>query len=152
MTPETVVQIMRQALMLTFWLAAPLLAIGFIAGIVISLVQIATSIQDNAVSSIPRLVGVPGRAAAAAAVDAAEDHGVHHRAVRETWAAMPANLTLSTGTLFGFLLVLARVGGALVFVPLPGIRRRARTGAGRAGAGLHAGAVVALAGGRRRLA
>ena len=55
MTPETVVQIIRQALMTTFWLAAPLLAIGFIAGIVISLVQIATSIQDNAVSSIPRL-------------------------------------------------------------------------------------------------
>ena len=55
MTPETVVGIMREALMLTFWLAAPLLAIGFIAGIAISLVQIATSIQDNAVSSIPRL-------------------------------------------------------------------------------------------------
>jgi flagellar biosynthetic protein FliQ len=55
MTPETVVDIMRQALMLTFWLAGPLLAIGFIAGIAISLVQIATSIQDNAVSSIPRL-------------------------------------------------------------------------------------------------
>ena len=56
MTPQTVVEITRQALMLTFWLAAPLLAIGFAAGIVISLVQIATSIQDNAVSSIPRLV------------------------------------------------------------------------------------------------
>jgi len=55
MTPETVVDTMRQALMLTFWLAGPLLAIGFIAGIAISLVQIATSIQDNAVSSIPRL-------------------------------------------------------------------------------------------------
>jgi len=55
MTPETVVDLMRQALMLTFWLAGPLLAIGFIAGIAISLVQIATSIQDNAVSSIPRL-------------------------------------------------------------------------------------------------
>jgi flagellar biosynthetic protein FliQ len=55
MTPETVVEIMRQALTVAFWLAAPLLAIGFIAGIVISLVQIATSIQDNAVSSVPRL-------------------------------------------------------------------------------------------------
>lgn len=55
MTPESVVQIIRQALMMTFWLAAPLLAIGFIAGIAISLVQIATSIQDNAVGSIPRL-------------------------------------------------------------------------------------------------
>jgi flagellar biosynthetic protein FliR len=35
---------------------------------------------------------------------------------------MPGSLTLSTGTLFGFLLVLARVGSALVFVPLPGVR------------------------------
>src|SRR6185369_14979709 len=35
---------------------------------------------------------------------------------------MPANVSLSTATLFGFLLVLTRVGGALVFVPLPGIK------------------------------
>jgi flagellar biosynthetic protein FliQ len=56
MTPDLVVQIMRQCLMATFWLAAPLLAIGFVAGIVISLVQIATSMQDNAFSTIPRLV------------------------------------------------------------------------------------------------
>lgn len=56
MTPETVVQIMRQMLIAAFWLAAPLLAIGFIAGIVTSLVQIATSIQDNTVATIPRLV------------------------------------------------------------------------------------------------
>jgi len=55
MNPDTVVQLMRDALMLTFWLAAPLLAIGFVVGVAISLVQIATSIQDNAVSSIPRL-------------------------------------------------------------------------------------------------
>ncbi len=34
---------------------------------------------------------------------------------------MPANLTLSVGTLYAFLLVLARVGGALTFVPLPGM-------------------------------
>jgi flagellar biosynthetic protein FliQ len=56
MTPESVVQIIREALMTTFWLAAPLLAIGFVAGLVISLVQIATSMQDNAFSTIPRLL------------------------------------------------------------------------------------------------
>jgi flagellar biosynthetic protein FliR len=33
---------------------------------------------------------------------------------------MPANLTLSLGTLCGFLLVLARVTGAMTFVPMPG--------------------------------
>jgi flagellar biosynthetic protein FliR len=35
---------------------------------------------------------------------------------------MPVSLTLSVGTLYAFLLVLARVGGALVFVPLPGMK------------------------------
>jgi len=60
MTPELVVQILRQSLMTTFWLAAPLLAVGFVAGIVISLVQIATSMQDNAFSTIPRLLAFLG--------------------------------------------------------------------------------------------
>ena len=55
MTPELVVQVVRQALMAAFWLSAPLLVIGFIAGVLISLVQIATSMQDSAFSSIPRL-------------------------------------------------------------------------------------------------
>jgi flagellar biosynthetic protein FliR len=35
---------------------------------------------------------------------------------------MPVELTLAPGTLFSFLLVLARVGGALSFVPLPGFK------------------------------
>ena len=55
MTPEAVVAVMRGALMATFWLAAPLLAIGFLVGIAVGLAQIATSMQDNAVSTIPRL-------------------------------------------------------------------------------------------------
>jgi flagellar biosynthetic protein FliQ len=55
MTPELVIQILREALMMAFWLCAPLLAVGFLAGIVISLIQIVTSIQDSAFSTIPRL-------------------------------------------------------------------------------------------------
>ena len=35
---------------------------------------------------------------------------------------MPGSLTLSLGTVYAFLLVLTRVGGALVFVPLPGVK------------------------------
>jgi len=35
---------------------------------------------------------------------------------------MPDNVTFSAGTLYGFLLVMARVGGALTFVPLPGVK------------------------------
>jgi flagellar biosynthetic protein FliQ len=56
MTPESVVDLVRHALMVSFWLGAPLLAIGFAAGVVISLVQIATSMQDAAFNTIPRLV------------------------------------------------------------------------------------------------
>ncbi len=56
MTPDSVVQLLRETLLTAFWLAAPLLAIGFIAGIAVSLVQIATSMQDNAFSTIPRLL------------------------------------------------------------------------------------------------
>jgi flagellar biosynthesis protein FliQ len=56
MTPESVVDIIRQALMTAFWLAAPVLAIGFVTGAVVSLVQIATSMQDAAFSAIPRLI------------------------------------------------------------------------------------------------
>ena len=56
MTPDSVVDLMRHALTVTFWLGVPILAIGFAAGVVISLVQIATSMQDAAFSTIPRLV------------------------------------------------------------------------------------------------
>jgi len=56
MTPEFVIEILRQALMMTLWLVAPLLIIGFLAGIMISLLQIVTSIQDTGFSTITRLV------------------------------------------------------------------------------------------------
>jgi flagellar biosynthetic protein FliQ len=55
MTPELVIQILRNALMTAFWLSAPLLLAGFVAGIVVSLVQIVTSIQDTAFNTVPRL-------------------------------------------------------------------------------------------------
>ena len=56
MTPDSVVEIVRQALFVTFWLGAPLLAVGFAASIAISVIQIAASMQDSAFSTIPRLV------------------------------------------------------------------------------------------------
>src|SRR5207247_7974306 len=56
MTPDSVVHLIRQMLIATFWLSAPLLAIGLIAGVVMSLIQIVTSIQDTAFSTVPRLV------------------------------------------------------------------------------------------------
>ena len=56
MTPQSVVEIIRQALMTAFWLGLPLLAIGFVTGILISLLQIVTSLQDTSFGAVPRLV------------------------------------------------------------------------------------------------
>ncbi len=55
MTTSTVTDLLRHALMTTFWLSLPLLVVGFVTGIVISLLQIVTSIQDTAFGTVPRL-------------------------------------------------------------------------------------------------
>jgi flagellar biosynthesis protein FliQ len=60
MTIATVVDLMRNAFLTTFWLALPILAVGFIVGIVISLMQILTSIQDSSFSTVPRLTAFLG--------------------------------------------------------------------------------------------
>ena len=60
MTPEFAIQIIREALMTAFWLALPLLAVGFAMGTFMSLVQIVTSIQDTAFNAIPRLLAFLG--------------------------------------------------------------------------------------------
>jgi flagellar biosynthetic protein FliQ len=60
MTPENAIHIIREALMAAFYLSAPLLAIGFCVGIVMNLIQVATSLQDSAFSTFPRLVAFLG--------------------------------------------------------------------------------------------
>lgn len=55
MTQAMAVDLIRQTLMAAFWLALPLLAIGFVAGILISLVQIVTSFQDPSFGGALRL-------------------------------------------------------------------------------------------------
>ena len=56
MTPQFAVHVMGEALMAAFWICAPLLVIAFFVGIVINLVQVATSMQDPVFSTVPRLV------------------------------------------------------------------------------------------------
>lgn len=55
MTPEVAIDIVRRTLIETFWLSLPLLAIGFVVGIAVSLLQVLTSIQDTAFGAAPRL-------------------------------------------------------------------------------------------------
>jgi flagellar biosynthetic protein FliQ len=56
MTTAAVVDLIRTAFMTTFWLALPILAVGFAIGIVMSLAQILTSIQDASFAAVPRLL------------------------------------------------------------------------------------------------
>lgn len=55
MNPETVIEILRRVLIEAFWVSLPLLAVGFVAGALISLIQIVTSIQDSSFGTLPRL-------------------------------------------------------------------------------------------------
>lgn len=57
MSQQLVIEIVRQALMTSLWVALPLLAVMFVVGIVISLLQIVTSIQDPSFGTVPRLAG-----------------------------------------------------------------------------------------------
>jgi len=55
MSQQLAVEIVRHALITTLWVSLPLLAVMFVVGILVSLVQILTSIQDPTFSAIPRL-------------------------------------------------------------------------------------------------
>jgi flagellar biosynthetic protein FliQ len=48
------------ALLAAFWICAPLLLIAFTVGIVVNLIQIATSLQDQVFSTVPRLAACLG--------------------------------------------------------------------------------------------
>ena len=55
MTSAAAVDLIRTVFITTFWLTLPVLAVAFITGIVMSLAQILTSIQDSSFSTVPRL-------------------------------------------------------------------------------------------------
>lgn len=55
MTTTSAIELMRQLFFMTFWIGLPLLAIAFVVGVVISLLQVLTSIQDTSFSAVPRL-------------------------------------------------------------------------------------------------
>ena len=55
MSSQVAIHIMSEALTTAFWICAPLLIVAFVLGLLINLIQIATSLQDPAFSTVPRL-------------------------------------------------------------------------------------------------
>ena len=60
MTPDGVAHLVGQMFLAAFWISAPLLSIGLVTGIIVSLIQVVTSIQDSGFSAIPRLISFLG--------------------------------------------------------------------------------------------
>jgi flagellar biosynthetic protein FliQ len=55
---ESILEIVRQTLIVTLKIAAPMLVAGIVIGLVISIMQSITSIQDQALSLVPKIVGM----------------------------------------------------------------------------------------------
>ena len=58
MTPESVMTLGRQAMEITLMVAAPMLLVALIIGLIVSIFQAATQINEATLSFIPKLVGI----------------------------------------------------------------------------------------------
>ncbi|MDM0002143.1 flagellar biosynthesis protein FliQ [Variovorax sp. J22P240] len=58
MTPETIMSMGNQAIQVSLVLAAPLLLVALVVGLIISIFQAATQINEATLSFIPKLLAV----------------------------------------------------------------------------------------------
>ncbi len=58
MTPETVMNFGRNAMEITLLVSAPMLIVVLVIGLLVSIFQAATQINETTLSFIPKLVGV----------------------------------------------------------------------------------------------
>lgn len=58
MTPESVMTMGRHAMEVTLMIAAPMLLVALIIGLIVSIFQAATQINEQTLSFIPKLVGI----------------------------------------------------------------------------------------------
>lgn len=58
MNPESVMTLGRHAVEITLMVAAPMLLVALVVGLIISIFQAATQINETTLSFIPKLIGV----------------------------------------------------------------------------------------------
>ena len=58
MTPEFVIEFAKQAILLTIYLSMPMLGLGLAAGLIISIFQAVTSIQEMTLTFVPKIIAV----------------------------------------------------------------------------------------------
>ena len=58
MAPQDAIDLVRNAILMSLIMGAPLLVVGMIVGLVTSLIQALTQIQDQTVSTVPKLLAM----------------------------------------------------------------------------------------------
>jgi flagellar biosynthetic protein FliQ len=58
MTPGAAVELMNRAVLMALMIAAPLLITALVIGVIVSLIQALTQIQEQTLTFIPKLIGV----------------------------------------------------------------------------------------------
>ena len=58
MTDLEVIRILREALMTTMLVSAPILGIGMVVGLLISIFQTTTSIQEQTLTFVPKIIAI----------------------------------------------------------------------------------------------
>ena len=58
MTPESITTIAQQALWVTFLVALPLLGVALVVGLVVSLIQAATQLNEMTLSFVPKVLAM----------------------------------------------------------------------------------------------
>ena len=58
MTEEMVVTLLRETLYLIIKVSAPMLIVSLIVGLIVSILQTVTSIQEQTLTFVPKLVGI----------------------------------------------------------------------------------------------
>lgn len=56
MTPDLALHMMREALWAVFLVSAPVLGLSMLVGLVISILQVVTSVQEMSLTFVPKLV------------------------------------------------------------------------------------------------
>ncbi len=58
MTEDTILQVFKEALFLTFKIAGPLLIISMLVGLVIAIIQAATQVHEQTLTFVPKAVTI----------------------------------------------------------------------------------------------
>ena len=58
MSPETVIEVARQAIKVTLLVSLPILGIGLLVGVLVSLLQAATQIQEMTLTFVPKILSI----------------------------------------------------------------------------------------------